>query len=257
MTRIRRRSRAGARAIVVLILALACAVTALAAVNDLNEAGRAAYARGDYEAAERLFSQAIAQAPDEPMLHYHRGVALMRLSRWQEAYTAFENTLRLRPAADVAAAAKAGMSSVAPLIKAPAVKTPALKTSRGDEVSIPLRRVARVWMASVRLNNSRTVDLVVDTGASACVISPELAADLGIQPGPSAESVTMQVVGARTTGPLVKLASVSVGGAEAEDVIAVIHPVGPGIHGLLGNSFLARFTVTLDPQEGVLHLRPR
>ena len=154
MTRMRRRSRAAAGVIVAMILALACAVTALAAVNDLNEAGRAAYARGDYEAAERLFSQAIAQAPDEPVLHYHRGVALMRLSRWLEAYAAFENTLRLRPAADVAAAAKSGMSSVAPLIKAPAPKT-----GRADDVSIPLRRVARVWMVSVRLNNSRTVDL--------------------------------------------------------------------------------------------------
>jgi clan AA aspartic protease (TIGR02281 family) len=235
-----------------LLLTLAFAVTAGAAVTDLNEAGRAAYARGDYEAAERLFSQAIAQAPDEPLLHYHRGVALMRLSRWQEAYTAFESALRLRPAADVAAAAKAGMSSVAPLIKAPAVKT-----ARADDASVPLRRVARVWMASVRLNNSRTVEFIVDTGASSCVISPELAADLGIEPGPRAESVTMQVVGGRTTGPLVKLASVSVGSAEAEDVTAVIHPIGPGVHGLLGNSFLARFTVTLDPQEGVLHLRPR
>jgi clan AA aspartic protease (TIGR02281 family) len=252
MTRMRRRSRAAAGVIVAMILALACAVTALAAVNDLNEAGRAAYARGDYEAAERLFSQAIAQAPDEPVLHYHRGVALMRLSRWLEAYAAFENTLRLRPAADVAAAAKSGMSSVAPLIKAPAPKT-----GRADDVSIPLRRVARVWMVSVRLNNSRTVDLVVDTGASACVISPELAVDLGIAPGPRAESVTMQVVGARTTGPIVKLASVRVGAAEVEDVTAVVHPIGPGIHGLLGNSFLAHFTVTLDPQEGVLHLRPR
>ena len=252
MTSMWPRPRRGAREILALFLILAFALSARATVTDLNEAGRAAYARGDYEAAERLFSQAIAQAPDEPLLHYHRGVALMRLSRWQEAYTAFESALRLRPAADVAAAAKAGMSSVAPLIKAPAVKT-----GRVDDVSVPLRRVARVWMASVRLNNSRTVELVVDTGASSCVISPELAADLGIEPGSRAESVTMQVVGARTTGPFVKLASVRVGGAEAEDVTAVVHPVGPGIHGLLGNSFLARFTVTLDPQEGVLHLRPR
>ena len=244
--------RTCARARLSLLLALVFAVTTGAAVSDLNEAGRAAYARVDYEAAERLFSQAAAQAPDEPLLHYHRGVALMRLSRWQEAYAAFESALRLQPAADVATAAKAGMRSVAPLIRAPAVKT-----TRADEVSIPLRRVAGGWMASVRLNNSRTVELVVDTGASSCVISPELATALGIEPGPGAESVTMQVVGGRTTGPIIRLASVRVGDAEAEDVTAVVHPISPGIDGLLGNSFLARFTVTLDPQQGILNLRSR
>jgi clan AA aspartic protease (TIGR02281 family) len=252
MTLVWRCLRRCARELLVLPIALAFAVTAGPAVADLNDAGRAAYARGDYEAAERLFSEAIAQAPDEPLLHYHRGVALMRLSRWQEAYAAFERALSLRPLDDLAAAAKAGMSSVAPLIKGPAVKS-----GRADDVSIPLRRVAGAWMASVRLNNSRTVELVVDTGASSCVISPELAADLGIEAGPRAESVTMQVVGGRTTGPIVTLTSVRVGGAEAEDVTAVVHPIGPGIKGLLGNSFLARFTVTLDPQQGVLHLRPR
>ncbi len=77
-----------------LLLALVFAVTTGAAGSDLNEAGRAAYARGDYAAAERLFTQALAQAPDEPLLHYHRGVALMRLSRWQEAYAAFDGGAR-------------------------------------------------------------------------------------------------------------------------------------------------------------------
>jgi len=112
-------------------------------------------------------------------------------------------------------------------------------------------------MASVRLNDSRTVEFLVDTGASSCVISPQVANALGIELGPRAESVTMQVVGGRTTGPIIKLASVRVGDAEAEDVIAVVHPISPGIDGLLGNSFLGRFTVTLDPQQGILHLRSR
>jgi len=252
MTPERQGRRTPARGTLALFLALVFAVTTGAAVSDLNEAGRAAYARGDYEAAERLFSQAAAQAPDEPLLHYHRGVALMRLSRWEEAYAAFESALRLQPPADVDTAAKAGLRSIAPLIRAAAVRT-----SRADEVSIPLRRVAGGWMASVRLNNSRTVELVVDTGASSCVISPELATALGIEPGPGAESVTMQVVGGRTTGPIIRLASVRLGDAEAEDVTAVVHPISPGIDGLLGNSFLARFTVTLDPQQGILHLRSR
>jgi clan AA aspartic protease (TIGR02281 family) len=246
------RANGFARARFMLLVALVFLSTTGATVSDLNEAGKGAYARGDYATAERLFAQALAQAPDEPLLHYHRAVALMRLARWQEASTAFETALRLNPPADVAAAAKEGIRSVAPFVRAPRVKP-----HTDDDVSIPLRRVGGGWMASVRLNDLHTVEFLVDTGASSCVISPEVATALGIEPGPRAESVTIQVVGGRTTGPIVKLTSVRVGDAEAEDVAAVIHPISPGIDGLLGNSFLGRFTVTLDPQRGLLHLRPR
>lgn len=246
------RPNAGARARFTLLLALVFVATSGATVSDLNEAGTAAYARGDYTAAERLFTQALAQAPNEPLLHYQRGVALMRLSRWQEASAAFETTLRLNPPLAMAAAAKEGIRSLAPLVRAPAAKT-----RKGDDVWITLRRLGGGWMAAVRLNDSHTANFLVDTGASFCVISPELAGALSIEPGPRAESVTLQIVGGRTTGPIVKIASVRVGDAEAEDVTAVIHPISPGIDGLLGNSFLARFTVTLDPQQGTLHLRPR
>src|SRR5712691_313044 len=245
------RRKAFTRGRFTLLLVLLLVATTGATVSDLNEAGKAAYARGDYAAAERLFTQALAQAPDEPLLHYHRGVALMRLSRWQDASAAFASALRLNPPAEVATAAKEGIRSVASL------RAPAVRTTRGDEVSIPLRRVGGGWMTSVRLNDSRTVEFLVDTGASSCVISPHVANALGIELGPRAESVTMQVVGGRTTGPIIKLASVRVGDAEAADVIAVVHPISPGIDGLLGNSFLGRFTVTLDPQQGILHLRSR
>jgi clan AA aspartic protease (TIGR02281 family) len=240
------------RARFTLLLALVFVAATAAAASDLNEAGKAAYARGDYAAAERLFTRALAEAPGDPLLHYHRGVALMRLSRWPDAKAAFESALRSSPPEAVATAAKEGIRSLAPLISARPVGT-----HRGEEASIPLRRVGGGWMASVRLNDSRTVEFLVDTGASACVISPQVAEALGIEPGPRAESVTMQVVGGRTTGPIIKLASVRVGDAEAEDVVAVIHPISPGIDGLLGNSFLGRFTVTLDPRQGILHLRSR
>jgi clan AA aspartic protease (TIGR02281 family) len=223
-----------------------------AAVSDLNDAGTAAYSRGDYVAAERLFDQAVAQAPRDPLLHYHRGVTLMRLSRWHEASAAFETVLRLNPPADLAATAQQGIRSLAPLLRAPAPRN-----ARSEETLVPLRRAGGSWIADVRLNGSRTAHFVVDTGASACVISPELAGDLGIRPGPGAEMIPMQVVGGVTVGPRITLASVRVGDAEVENVAAVIHSIGPGIEGLLGNSFLGRFTVTVDPGRGVLILRPR
>lgn len=235
-----------------LLLLLVGATGAGGADTDLNEAGKAAYSRGDYLAAERLFSQAAARAPLDPLLQYHRGVALMRLSRWREAAGAFEAVLQLNPSADLAARAEQGIRSLTPLLREAAPPN-----RQREQTAVALRRARGNWLAEVRLNDTRTAHFVVDTGASLCVISPEVAADLGVRPGPRAETVPMQVVGGVTAGPRVSLASVRTGGAEAEDVAAVIHAIGPGIDGLLGNSFLGRFTVTLDPDKGVLLLRPR
>lgn len=234
-----------------LLLAFVVDAGAAAVSDNLNDAGKAAYSRGDYLTAERLFDQAVAQAPHDPLLHYHRGVTLMRLSRWREAMAAFEAVLRLNPPADLATSAQQGIRSLAPLVREAAPQR------AREETLVAMRRIRGNWIAEIRLNDARTARFVVDTGASLCVVSPEVAADLGLRPDPGAEMVPMQVVGGVTAGPRVSLASVRAGDAEVEDVAAVIHAIGPGIDGLLGNSFLGRFTVTLEPDKGVLVLRPR
>ena len=235
------------------LLGLAVVPGTEAANADLNDAGKAAYERGDYVAAERLFKQAASQAPRDPLPHYHRGVALMRLSRWGEASAAFQAVLRRNPPADLAASAQQGIRSLAPLLREPVPRG-----ARGEEETVVrLHRARGNWIAEVRLNASRTAHFVVDTGASACVVSPELATALRIHPGSRGETVPMQVVGGVSAGPRVNIASVRVGDAEVENVAAVIHSIGAGIDGLLGNSFLGRFTVTLDPDRGVLILRSR
>ena len=234
------------------LLSLALVTIAHAAASELNEAGKTAYGRGDFAAAERLFTQAIAQAPGDPLLHYHRGVALMRLSRWREASAAFEAALQLNPPPELAANAQQGLRSLAGLLREPAPRT-----AKSEEIVVPLRRAGGNWIAEVRLNDSRTARFVLDTGAGACVVSPELARDLRIHPGSQAQTVPMQVVGGITAGTRITIASVRVGDAEVENVDAVIHSIGSGIDGLLGNTFLNRFTVTVDPEKGVLLLRPR
>ena len=223
-----------------------------ATVSDLNEAGKAAYAKGDFATAERLFSQALVQAPDEPLLHYHRGIALMRLSRWWEATTAFEAALRLNPPRDVALPAREGLRSLAPLLREPATRR-----ATPDDTAVTLRRVGGNWLAQVRLNNSRTAQFLVDTGATTCVISPDLASALEIQPDRRSKPVPLQTLSGLTSGHIVTIPSLRVGDVEAEDVIAVVHPVGPSMDGILGNTFLSRFTVTLDPERGLLRLISR
>ena len=213
------------------LLGFALVTIAYAASTDLNETGKAAYGRGDFAAAERFFTQAVAQAPGDPLLHYHRGVALMRLSRWREASAAFEDVLQLNPPSELAASAQQGLRSLASLLREPAPRT-----AQSEETVVPLRRAGGNWIAEVRLNDSRSAR---------------------IHPGSKGETVPLQVVGGITAGTRIMIASVRVGDAEVENVDAVIQSIGSGIDGLLGNTFLNRFTVTVDPEKGVLVLRPR
>jgi aspartyl protease family protein len=235
-----------------LLLMLALLVTVGATVSDLNEAGKVAYGRGDFAAAERLFSQAIAQAPNDPLLHYHRAVALSRLRRWRDASEAYQAVLRLDPPPALAAATREGLRTLQPITHPPTSRVPDRAA-----VAIPLRQVKGGWVTEVVLNTTQRARFLVDTGASVCVISPKLASAVGIKPRRAARSVTLETLSGRTTGPLVTLRSVQVGEARAKDVHAVVHAIGPGIDGILGNSFLSRYTVTVDPERGVLRLRPR
>jgi clan AA aspartic protease (TIGR02281 family) len=221
-------------------------------VAELNEAGKAAYARGDFAAAERLFSQALAKAPDEPLLYYHRGIALMRLSRWQEASTALQAALRLSPSPEIEQPAREGLRSLAPLLREPAPQR-----AVPDDTAVTLRRIGGNWFAQVRVNNARTARFLVDTGATTCVISPDLAGALDIRPNRHSSPVALQTISGLTSGHVVTIPSLRVGDVEAQDVMAVVHEVGPSMDGILGNTFLSRFTVTLDPERGLLRLTSR
>jgi aspartyl protease family protein len=234
------------------LLALILMSNVAATVSDLNEAGKAAYAKGDFVTAERLFSQALAKAPDEPLLHYHQGITLMRLSRWREASAAFEATLRLNPSREVAAVAREGIRSLGSLLRQPTVRGPA-----PDETAVTLQRIGGNWFAQVRLNDARSARFLVDTGASTCVISPGLATALDIHPDRQAQPVPLQTISGLTRGHVVTIPSLRVGDVEAQNVIAVVHPLGPSMDGILGNTFLSRFTMTLDSERGLLRLHPR
>jgi predicted aspartyl protease len=68
--------------------------------------------------------------------------------------------------------------------------------------------------------------------------------------------VLVRGVTGSTWGRRVTIPSLRVGETEAHDVIAFVIPL-PGLQGILGNTFLSRFTATLDPAQGLLTLQPR
>jgi clan AA aspartic protease (TIGR02281 family) len=234
---------------------------------DLDEAGKAAYARGDYARAERLFRQALATAPDEPQAHYHHGVALTHLHRWAEAAAAYEKALALRPPAPLAAKARAGLRSVEPMMRPrasqpvpePAAAPPSRPRPRRVELppdTVGVRRHGGNWFVEVMLNDLQQATFLVDTGASACAITPELADAIGIVPDPDEPPVLVRGVAGSTWGRRITIPSIRVGDTEARDVIAFVIQL-PGMQGILGNTFLSRYTATLDPGQARLTLQPR
>ena len=232
---------------------------------DVNEAGKAAYARGDFVEAERLFREAIALAPREPMPHYHRGVALTRLRRLDEAAAAYRQALQLDPDASVAAAARAGLKAIHPVtpryprddgLPAPARERAQRPRAELPSDSVRLQRSGGNWFVDVVINDLQRATFLVDTGATACAITPALADALGIQREPDSAAVLVHGVAGSTYAHVVVIPSIRVGDVEAQNVRAVIMPLG-GMQGILGNTFLARYTTTIDPVQGMLTLKPR
>src|SRR6185295_2975327 len=119
-----------------------------------------------------------------------------------------------------------------------------------DETIIALTRVPGGWLTEVVINGAWTGPLLLDTGASVTLVSPAVARAAGVSIGPDTPMVEVQGIAGRTRGHLVTLSSIQVGEIEARGVRAVVAELPLGLHGLLGNSFLARYTFTLDPRGG-------
>ncbi len=115
--------------------------------------------------------------------------------------------------------------------------------------SIALSKSSSSLMVEVKLNDSLTCVMIVDTGASVVNITKNVADQLGIDLSGIRNDIELTVAdGSSIKAKSVYLKSVQVGDSRAEDVIAAVvnNPPGPGVDGLLGMSFLNNFGVTLD-----------
>jgi aspartyl protease family protein len=227
------------------------AVSAAQTPAEANDAGKAAYQRGDLVTAERMFSAAAAAVPKEPLYHYHRGVVLVRLGRFAEARAAYELARALKPPAPLAESIEQALRDLG--------RTSA-RITRTENVpsEIALESLGGVWLAEVTLNGSRRARFLIDTGATFCAISPALADELGMALPRTIPTVTLRTANGDVEGRLASLESIRVGDSEAQNVPTVVITMQDfSFDGILGNSYLARYAATLDAQRRVLHLRPR
>jgi aspartyl protease family protein len=98
--------------------------------------------------------------------------------------------------------------------------------------------------------NGKSVELMVDTGATSIGIGVEDAKRLGLN-YQAGQQVRVSTANGMTTGWRIKLSSVRVGDVEVFDVDAVVS-TGSMPYVLLGNSFLNRFQMTRNNDQMVL-----
>ena len=209
---------------------------------DLHSRAAAAYDRRDYVEALRLWSQAVSLQPAEARFHYLRGQALANLGMRTSAADAFQVSLLLEPSSDVARDAIAGLAGLASV------------TAPDGDVLIGMEQGVGVWIVPIVINGVHQGRVLLDTGSSVVVVSPAFAASIPL--ADSRDAVELQTLGGRTRGPASTVASLRVGTAELHDLPVVIHDPGPGLDGILGNTFLSHYRLTVDADRRQLTLRP-
>jgi predicted aspartyl protease len=116
----------------------------------------------------------------------------------------------------------------------------------------------RLIVVPVYLNDQGPFDFLLDTGTTSTILTPELAARLGLRP---VDRVTLITVGGARDVPRTRLHKLAMGGAALADVEALVsgleqvRKLDPRVRGVLGQNFFERFNYTLDYDSRTVEFR--
>jgi clan AA aspartic protease (TIGR02281 family) len=197
---------------------------------------------GHYRWALEKFVQAVDRSPRDPQRWWYLGESYRVLGDTEAAVTAYRRVIQLAAQSSLGDAARQALDALGE----PSVTT----------ISVPIQRRGNSIILPARINGQEAGALLLDTGATFISLSSSAAQRLGVRPSGNG-TVRLVTAGGTIEAPLAILEEVSIGGASARFVPAVIHDIPgmpPSIIGLLGMSFLERFRVNLDITSGILTL---
>lgn len=125
------------------------------------------------------------------------------------------------------------------------------------DITIPTTSHRNGTVVMATINNLITARFIVDTGAATMTISESTAQRLRLNTQAMHTTEVILADGSKTKASAVRLASVQIGDARADNVDAVIlgSKVADDVDGLLGMSFLRNFVIRLDPVNNKLILK--
>ena len=120
--------------------------------------------------------------------------------------------------------------------------------------SITLEQRGDQYLLPVYIDGRREARLILDTGASTTILSPDFVQRLGYRIG--ARSAQFNTANGSVTAPLVTIETISIQQAEISDLTVGVLDISTGIDGLLGMDFLSRYDFVLARDNSQLVLKP-
>ncbi|PLX39912.1 MAG: hypothetical protein C0608_10785 [Deltaproteobacteria bacterium] len=123
------------------------------------------------------------------------------------------------------------------------------------EDNIPLERASAGYLVDAIINDAVTVRLIVDTGATSTVISPErlIAAGLVVKTEPA---VIVTTAGGKVNAGWAMVSKLDVGGRPGHNLRVVAMDPIEGADGLLGMDFMSKYKVEIVGAGPSLKLTP-
>jgi len=146
------------------------------------------------------------------------------------------------------------------LSNSPVSSTPATSAAAATSAETIIRFTpGKHIIVDARINGSASAKLYLDTGAGGTLISPRVLAAAGVPLSRGRRSVTRGVASDTNVDvTMVPIESLEVGEAKVGRMVVTSYDMSMSeVDGLLGQDFLAKFHVNIDPTNGVVKLTPK
>jgi clan AA aspartic protease (TIGR02281 family) len=125
-----------------------------------------------------------------------------------------------------------------------------------DVSGIPLRRSGGHFIVEASPGNGRSLQLLIDTGASLTIFTPGVLAQRGIRYQDTGRTGVFNTANGPVRAPVYRIDSLAVGDWHVRQLEIGVLDLGErsGVDGLLGMNFLSHFRFFIDQNENLLRL---
>lgn len=198
------------------------------------------------------WKQAIALLKTIPPSSSDRAIAMTKLAEYQHYLSLTQNRLANLQLSSPDAIAAANSPKAAAFAESIA-QSQLSPENQPVFVATIKRRISRTPVVDVTFNGKHTFEMILDTGASTTVITPEIAAKIGVRQ--DRVMIADTASDKRVKFGAGQVQSITVGGAVAENVQVAIASSSALNTGLLGQDFFSRYDVWI--KQNVVEFHPR